>query len=100
MQGEWAAAKGEPLPVGLGEEDRHILFAAIEKVAITSGDTIYIPRTKLREAIYATKDFKGLTGVLSCGQYGDCGAPLIAVYQVGDKEIGGSWPPAAPVWPK
>jgi branched-chain amino acid transport system substrate-binding protein len=78
----------------------NIIFTAIEKVAITSGDNIYIGRKALRDAIYATKDFKGLTGVLTCGQYGDCGAPLIAVYQVTDREIGGQWPPAAPVWPK
>ena len=83
-----------------GYDAAGILFAAIEKVAITSGDNIYIGRKALRDAIYATKDYKGLTGVLTCGQYGDCGAPLIAVYQITDREIGGKWPPEAPVWPK
>jgi hypothetical protein len=29
MQNEWQAVKGSPLPSGLGEEDRRILFAAI-----------------------------------------------------------------------
>src|SRR5215212_344356 len=67
----------------------NIIFAAIEKVAIKAGDTLYVPRTALREAIYATKDFAGLTGKLSCGQYGDCGAPIIAVYQVTAREVGG-----------
>lgn len=77
----------------------NILFAAIEKVAKTSGDNLVIDRKALRDAIYATKDFKGITGVLTCGQYGDCGAPLIAVYQVTDREVGGKWPPEKPVWP-
>lgn len=78
----------------------NILFAAIEKVAVKAADgTLYIPKGALRDAIYATKDFQGITGVLTCGQYGDCGAPLIAVYQITDLEIRGSWPPLRPVWP-
>lgn len=31
MQEEWHAAKGQPLPEGLGREDRRILFAAVAK---------------------------------------------------------------------
>lgn len=77
-----------------------ILFDALEKVAVTGPDgTIYVPKKKLRDAIYATKDYQGLTGVLSCGQYGDCGAPIIAVYQISAREVGGEWPPVAPIWP-
>ena len=78
----------------------NILFAAIEKVAVTAEDgTVHIGKQALRDAIYATKDFQGLTGVLSCSASGDCGAPLIAVYQVTARETGGEWPPEAPVWP-
>jgi branched-chain amino acid transport system substrate-binding protein len=77
----------------------NILFQAIEKVAVKSGDTVYIPRKALRDAIYATKDFAGITGTLSCGQYGDCGAPVIAVYQITSRETGGEWPPEKPIWP-
>jgi branched-chain amino acid transport system substrate-binding protein len=78
----------------------NILFAAIEKVAVKSEDgTLYIGKKALRDAIYATKDFQGLTGILSCSASGDCGAPLIAVYQITSRETGGEWPPAAPVWP-
>jgi len=77
----------------------NIIFKAIEKVAVKSGDTIYIGRQALRDAIYATKDFAGITGTLTCGQYGDCGAPVIAVYQITAREVGGQWPPEAPIWP-
>ena len=78
----------------------NILFAAIEKVAVKAEDgTIHIGKQALRDAIYATKDFQGLTGVLSCSATGDCGAPLIAVYQITARETGGEWPPEAPVWP-
>jgi len=77
----------------------NIIFAAIEKVAVKSGDTIYVPRQALRDAIFATKDFAGITGTLTCGQYGDCGAPVIAVYQITAREVGGQWPPEKPIWP-
>ena len=79
----------------------NILFAAIEKVAVKGGDgTLYIPKGALRDAIFATKDFAGITGILSCSASGDCGAPLIAMYQISARETGGEWPPEAPVWPK
>ncbi|MEX1170022.1 MAG: branched-chain amino acid ABC transporter substrate-binding protein [Chloroflexota bacterium] len=78
----------------------NILFAALEKVAVKAADgTLHIGKQALRDAIYATKDFQGLTGVLSCSASGDCGAPLIAVYQITSRETGGEWPPEAPVWP-
>jgi branched-chain amino acid transport system substrate-binding protein len=77
----------------------NIIFAAIEKVAVKSGDVIHIPKKALRDAIYATKDFQGITGVLSCSASGDCGAPLIAVYQITARETGGEWPPEKPIWP-
>jgi branched-chain amino acid transport system substrate-binding protein len=78
----------------------NIIFAAIEKVAVQESDgTIYIGKKALRDAIYATANFQGITGILSCSASGDCGAPLIAVYQVSAREIGGEWPPQAPVWP-
>ena len=78
----------------------NMLFNAIEQVAVENADgSISIPKGALRDAIYATKDFQGITGVLSCSPTGDCGAPLIAVYQVTARETGGEWPPEAPVWP-
>jgi len=78
----------------------NILFAAIEKVAVKGSDgTLYIPKKALRDAIFATKDHQGITGVLSCSASGDCGAPLIAMYQISSRETGGEWPPEAPVWP-
>ena len=61
----------------------NIIFAAITKVAVQDADgTLHIGRQALRDAVYATKDFKGLTGILTCSPTGDCGAPIIAVYQV------------------
>jgi branched-chain amino acid transport system substrate-binding protein len=60
----------------------NMIFAAIEKVAKkdAAGNT-YIGRRALRDALYATRNFKGLTGTLTCDPYGDCADPKIAVYQ-------------------
>lgn len=73
-----------------------MIFAAIEKVAIQDSDgTLHIPRQALRDAMYATKDFQGLTGVLSCTPTGDCANPVIGVYMYS----AGKYPPEL-VWPK
>ena len=77
----------------------NILFAALEKVAVVEADgTIYVPRTALREAIFATKDFKGVTGTLSCSPSGDCGAPVIAVYEIMNSDPA-SWDPTSATAP-
>lgn len=64
-----------------------MLFAAIEDTATRKGATIYIPRQALREALYATRDFQGLSGILTCSPLGDCAAPNIVIYQVRDSEF-------------
>ncbi|MCJ7584063.1 MAG: branched-chain amino acid ABC transporter substrate-binding protein [Anaerolineales bacterium] len=72
-----------------------LIFAAIEKVAVQDADgTLHIGRQALRDAMYATKDFKGLTGVLTCSPTGDCANPVIAVY----KYHVGQYPPER-IWP-
>jgi branched-chain amino acid transport system substrate-binding protein len=60
-----------------------MVFTAIQKVAKKdqAGDT-YIGRKALRDALYATKGYKGLTGTLTCDKFGDCADPKIAVYQL------------------
>jgi len=73
----------------------NMVFAAIEKVAVQDEDgTLHIPRQALRDAMYATKDFKGLTGNLNCSPTGDCADPKIAVYEY----HAGQYPPER-IWP-
>jgi len=77
----------------------NILFAALEKVAVVQEDgTIFVPRKALRDAIFATKDFKGITGTLSCSPSGDCGAPVIAVYEIQNSDPA-SWDPSSATAP-
>ena len=90
---------GEETPVSIfhahAYDAANMVFAAIEKVAVQDADgTLHIPRQALRDALYATKDFKGLTGNLTCTPTGDCADPKIAVYQY----HAGEFPPER-IWP-
>jgi branched-chain amino acid transport system substrate-binding protein len=80
----------------------NILFDALEKVTVQAEDgTLYVPKGALRDALFATKDFKGITGTLSCSPTGDCGAPVIGVYEITARELEqANFPPTAPIWPK
>lgn len=72
-----------------------MFFAAIEKVAVVDEDgTIHIGRQALRDAVFATKDFQGLTGNLTCSATGDCADPKIAVYETVNTDPD-SWNPGA-----
>lgn len=59
-----------------------LTLAAIKAVGQTDGDgNLYVGRKALHDAMLATKDLPGLTGSLSCGPTGDCGAATYAVWQ-------------------
>ncbi len=71
----------------------NVIFAAIQKVAKKdSAGNLYVGRKALRDALFATKNFKGLTGNLTCNKFGDCADPHIAVYQVVNGDPA-SWDP-------
>jgi branched-chain amino acid transport system substrate-binding protein len=77
----------------------NILQEAIKKVATDEGGTLTIPRTKLKDEIFKTSDFKGLSGTLTCTPTGDCATSAsIAVYKVPDWPIEGGNPNAKPVF--
>jgi branched-chain amino acid transport system substrate-binding protein len=98
---KYKAKYGDPISIfhAHAYDAANMLFAAIEKVAVKAPDgTVYVPRKALRDALYETKDFAGVTGTLTCDPYGDCSAPVIAVYQITDREVGGQWPPEKPIW--
>ncbi len=78
----------------------NMIFNAIEQVAVMEDDgTLHIPRQALRDAMYGIKDFEGLTGKLSCDEYGDCATgEALAVFQLTEAEVvDGAWPPK-PFW--
>jgi branched-chain amino acid transport system substrate-binding protein len=70
----------------------NMLFAAIEDVAEVADDgALRIGRQALRDALYGTDNFEGITGTLSCDEYGDCADPRIAVNQITDGEYVPLW---------
>ncbi len=76
-----------------------MMLAAVEQVAVENDDgSLTIDLGLVREALYATADFPGVTGNLTCTETGDCSAPIIAVYEIGADTIEDEvWPPAV-VW--
>jgi len=57
-----------------------VLLAAIEKVATTNaGGDLVIDREALIKAVRSTKDFKGLSGKLTCDPKGECGAGEVQI---------------------
>ncbi len=67
----------------------HILFTAIESVAIQKNDgTLEIGRQALRKALYNTSAYPGVTGVLSCDQFGDCGNAAFNILRLEEPQRG------------
>jgi branched-chain amino acid transport system substrate-binding protein len=65
-----------------------VLVKAIESVAIKGDDgNLYIPRSALIDAVRGTKDYQGLTGVISCNDTGECASSGPTFYIVKD----GKW---------
>jgi branched-chain amino acid transport system substrate-binding protein len=76
-----------------------VVFAAIEKVAKKAPDgTLYIGRQKLRDALFATKNYKGLTGTITCNEFGDCADPKIAIYKTTEANVKNLVLPDTPIW--
>jgi branched-chain amino acid transport system substrate-binding protein len=77
----------------------NIVLNAIATVAqMASNNTLVIGRQALREAVFATEDYRGVTGQLSCVDHGDCaGREALGVYQLTVGNGRESWPPPV-VW--
>ncbi len=61
----------------------NLLLNAVESVAQVGADgSIMIGRQALIDAIAATSAMDGITGTISCDEFGDCADPQIAVNQV------------------
>jgi branched-chain amino acid transport system substrate-binding protein len=76
-----------------------MILKAIDQVGVAGADgSLSIDRMKLRDALYATKGYKGMTGTLNCDQYGDCADPAIAVYKTTIDNIKKGEMPTTPFW--
>ena len=76
VRGEAEATYGDPLSVVFWQhayDATTLLLDAIQAVAVQEDGKLYIDRAELRETIGETDGFQGLTGVISCDDFGDCG---------------------------
>jgi len=66
-----------------------VLLDALEKAARQGPDgALLIGRQALRAALYATRDYKGVTGVLACSEFGDCAPPSFNVLRLDNLQAG------------
>lgn len=71
----------------------NMIFDCIEEVGVQEEDgTLHVGRQDMRDCLYATSGFEGLTGNLTCDQYGDCADPKISVSQLQGGEYVRIWP--------
>lgn len=70
----------------------NMILGAIEAVATVDADgTVHVPRQALRDALYGTAGFSGLTGSLTCDANGDCATgEALGVFQISEANVDGS----------
>lgn len=72
-----------------GFDAADLLLHAIETSAQQGKDgTLYVGRQKLRATLYAITKHKGVTGELTCDQFGDCAQPAFKVLRLDDPKLG------------
>ena len=64
-----------------------MLFRTINEVVVGDGDTLYIDRAKLREALAGVADFRCIIGVISCDEFGDCGTGRVQITRHTDSSV-------------
>jgi branched-chain amino acid transport system substrate-binding protein len=89
-----------PLVAAFAFDAANILFDAMQVSAARAADgSLVFGRTALRDAIYATDSYEGLTGPLTCTSLGDCAAPVrFDVYAASDLPPPGQDPTLKPVF--
>jgi branched-chain amino acid transport system substrate-binding protein len=60
----------------------NMLLQALEEIVVEDDDgTLHIDRQGLRDAIGEIEGFEGLTGTLTCDEFGDCADPNIQIFR-------------------
>jgi len=67
----------------------NLLFDALQVVAVQDKDgRLHIGRQALRDTLYSTSGYQGLTGSLTCDQFGDCGVARFEIVRLDDPAAG------------
>jgi len=80
-----AKTGGEPISVFHSHafDATNLILGCVEEVAAQDDDgTIHVGRQAMRDCLYATHDYEGITGLLDCDEYGDCADAQIVVKQL------------------
>ncbi|OGO75623.1 MAG: hypothetical protein A3K45_01045 [Chloroflexi bacterium RIFOXYC12_FULL_59_14] len=71
----------------------NMVFDCIEKVGVKDADgTLHVGRDAMRSCLSSTANFQGITGSLTCNQYGDCADAKISVSVLENGEYKRIWP--------
>ena len=78
----------------------NIIFDAIEAVAVDDGSgNLTISRTALKDALFATSGYEGMTGIITCTPLGDCATDVtIGVFLYPNWPVEGGSDPTDPVY--
>ena len=67
----------------------NILIRAIENTAVKTDDgTLSIGKQALRDVLYATENFEGVTGTFTCDSFGDCNTKGFSILRLDDVSAG------------
>ena len=95
---KWADQIGGVPPSGFhahAYDATNMLLNGIEAVAVVDADgTVHVGRQALRDYLYGLSNYDGLTGNLTCNEYGDCATgEALGVFKLSTEEVNGAWPP-------
>lgn len=73
-----------------GYDAFNILMDAIEAAVVGEGEdgTLYVSKAGVREYVAGLADYDGLTGTLTCDEFGDCGSEEVSIAEVGTNAEG------------
>lgn len=67
----------------------NLLIRAITEATIVNSDgTLLIGRKAIRDSLYSTQNFEGVTGNLSCDKFGDCATPSFNIFLLKNPQQG------------
>jgi len=70
----------------------NLILSCVEEVGVVDGDYLHVGRQAMRDCVSATSGYVGITGSLTCNEYGDCADPQITVSQLNGGEYEVVWP--------
>jgi branched-chain amino acid transport system substrate-binding protein len=73
-----------------GYDAFNILMDAIEAAVVGEGEdgTLYVSKAGVREYVAGLTDYDGLTGTLTCDEFGDCGSEEVSIAEIGTNDEG------------